>query len=138
MLVEALKVLIRKKISTLIFLDFFSILKVFTNTDKKSSQVLLGEMAFSGHHRALGSQTGVKKGSNIKNAPIKLKPLGRVFWSGKFDEIDNIWSNSKFSSFTGNFCHFRAQKLGQNCDYFQRNGNFAHKGFLRLSIPWKW
>ena len=48
-----------------------------------------------------------------------------------FDEIKNVPYLWAF------FGHFRAQKMGQNCDYFQKSGNFAHKVFLRLTIPWK-
>ena len=45
-----------------------------------------------------------------------------------FDEIEN------FRLFKCNFCHFGAQKMGQNCDYFPKSENFAHKGFLMSSI----
>ena len=73
----------------------------------------------------------------------KTSYLG-IFWGGEFDEIDNIWWNWKFRLFTSNFCRFRAPKMGQNCEYFQKSGNFAHKEFLGYqfcgndSIWWNW
>ena len=83
-------------------------------TDKKSSMVLLGEMSFWGAHWASGFQTK-NKGSKTSWTSKMLQSRSNFVL-----KIDKNWWNWKLSLFTGYFCHFRAQVMGQNCDYFQK------------------
>ena len=57
-----------------------------------------------------------------------------ILWGGEFNEIGNIWRNLKFFLFTGIFCHFRAQKVAQNYDYFQNKWKLSTRRFFEVVI----
>ena len=79
-------------------------------TDEKSSLVFLGKLSFWGPYWDQEPRAGVKNGSNIKNTLIKLKLCTQDFF-----EVRN-W---------GIFCHFRATRMSQSCDYFQKSHSLS-------------
>ena len=77
-------------------------------------------MSFWGLHWVRGSQTGVRNGLIIKNAPMKLKLCTQGFSEVEnpikliiFDEIENFPYLQAIFVILG-------LKMGQNCDYFQK------------------
>ena len=136
-LVEALKVLTRKKI-VLWYFWIFGILSVSANAYKKSSLMFLGEMSIWEPHWAWGSQTEVRNGSNIKG----------IFWGvgfciqGFFEEGNSrkliIFGEIKNFPYLHAIFVILGRKKWVKIVIMQKSGNFTHKGFLRLSISWKW
>ena len=73
----------------------------------------------------VGGLIGAKNGSDIKNTPIKL-----ILCTKGFLEVRNSMVKLKIFLIYGQYCHFRTQEMGQNCDSFQNfTKGFSGEGF---------